>query len=177
MANKLIPASLRLGRILDVGCGTFPLTLSRTSFREKFGVDRVLTEEQVNHFAELGVSLTSHDLSTSEPLPFADDFFDVITMLAVAEHLDRPVLAAICAEAARVLKPGGLLIATTPASWTAPILTLLARLGLVSSEEIEEHRDLLSRQELIAMLRTAGFSRVDSGHFELYLNTWFRAQV
>ncbi|MDP2947815.1 MAG: hypothetical protein Q8N88_06895, partial [Nanoarchaeota archaeon] len=39
MANKLIPESLRRGRILDVGCGETPFFLLNTKFNEKYGID------------------------------------------------------------------------------------------------------------------------------------------
>ena len=38
-ANQLIPKSLRDGRILDIGCGSYPYFLSHTSFQEKFAID------------------------------------------------------------------------------------------------------------------------------------------
>jgi hypothetical protein len=34
-ANNLIPRSLRSGRILDIGCGTYPYFLSTTAFSHK----------------------------------------------------------------------------------------------------------------------------------------------
>jgi len=37
------------------------------------------------------------------------------------------------------LKPGGRLVITTPASWSDGLLHWMARIGLVSEEEINEH--------------------------------------
>ncbi len=174
-ANKLILPELRTGRILDIGCGSYPLTLVKTRFREKFGLDREVREPQIEEFRALGIELRRHDFELEQRLPFDDESLDVVTILAVVEHLDRPVLRGLCQEAQRVLRPGGQFIATTPASWTGPILTALARLGLLSKEEIEEHRDLLSRPELESILRESSFSTVQSGLFEMGLNSWFRA--
>ena len=39
-ANRLIPPHLRSGRILDIGCGSFPYFLAHTSFAEKFALDQ-----------------------------------------------------------------------------------------------------------------------------------------
>ncbi len=44
-------------------------------------------------------------------LPFADDLFDVVTCLEALEFMDNP--AAVVQELVRVLRPGGLLLATT----------------------------------------------------------------
>lgn len=45
MANRLISKEKRQGRLLDTGCGTYPLFLLSTEFSNKFGLDRVLTED------------------------------------------------------------------------------------------------------------------------------------
>ena len=175
-ANRLISPELRVGRLLDIGCGSYPLTLKKTKFRERFGLDREVQDAQIEELRAEGIELARHDIELDESLPFEDESLDVITILAVVEHLDRPVLARLCQEAHRVLKPGGQMIATTPASWTGPILTLLAKVGLLSKEEIEEHRDLLTRKEMEEILRSSGFPKVKSGLFELGLNTWFLAE-
>ena len=39
MANKLIPTSFRQGKILDIGCGSYPYFLLNTPFRKKYGID------------------------------------------------------------------------------------------------------------------------------------------
>lgn len=39
-ANQLIPSQLRNGRILDIGCGSYPYFLSHTSFADKFSIDQ-----------------------------------------------------------------------------------------------------------------------------------------
>jgi hypothetical protein len=41
VANRLIPDSLRRGKILDIGCGTFPLFLNKVAVKEKYAIDKV----------------------------------------------------------------------------------------------------------------------------------------
>lgn len=50
--------------------------------------------------------------SQSEALPFRDDAFDVLSALQVIEHFEYP--ESFLEEAGRVLRPGGLLLLSTP---------------------------------------------------------------
>jgi hypothetical protein len=63
---------------------------------------------------------------------------------------------------------------TTPAAWTDSLLRLLATLGIVSQEEIQEHKGTYSHKEIKKLLVQAGFSedRVQSGYFEAFMNLW-----
>jgi len=44
-ANQLIPSESRSGRLLDIGCGSYPYFLATTRFAEKWGVDQVFEAE------------------------------------------------------------------------------------------------------------------------------------
>jgi SAM-dependent methyltransferase len=104
------------GEILDYGCGP------------GFLVERMLAD---------GLSVTALDFSadslealrervggspglrevvhaTGLPLPLSDARFDVVFLVETVEHLMPEDLAATLLETHRVLKPGGLLVATTP---------------------------------------------------------------
>ena len=53
-----------------------------TEAQQKFGVDPSLTTLNAK-----GIILKKHDV-TSRPLPFVNNYFDVVTMLAVFEHIE-----------------------------------------------------------------------------------------
>lgn len=172
-ANRLIPAELRTGRILDVGCGSFPYFLSHTSFKEKFAVDQLPPSVEAKE-----IQWHTLDLNTTPRLPFGESYFDVVTMLAVAEHLDPSSLENLLKEANRTLKPGGRVIITTPAAWSDGLLRWMARWGLVSAEEINEHVFAYTLPLLGWYFGRAGFEmrRVRFGYFELGLNMWAIAE-
>jgi SAM-dependent methyltransferase len=171
-ANALISPERRTGRLLDIGCGTFPLFLTRCSFASKYGLDKVVDKDAPGIDGDL--QLLNFDVEREDRLPFEDEFFDVVTALAVFEHIEPDRLVQLTAEIRRVLKPQGQYVMTTPSSWTGGILSTMARLRLVSSEEIEEHKDAYSRSQILSVLERAGFGpdRTRSGHFELFMNTW-----
>ena len=124
-----------------------------------------------------GLHLIAHDVSSDRILPFADEFFDVVTMLAVFEHLERQVLLDLVGEIKRVLVPKGSLVLTTPARWTTGMLKLMSKLSLVSRDEIDEHEAQYSRSQIVELLAQGGFDRrrIESGTFELGMNLWARA--
>ena len=173
IANRLIPAGLRGGRILDIGCGSSPSFLSHTLFAEKFAVDQLAAPTGVR-----GISWHSLDLNSAPSLPFEEAFFSAVTLLAVIEHLSPASLAELFREAYRVLVPGGLVILTTPASWSDGLLHTMARIALVSREEIQEHVFAYTLPLIGWYFGTAGFAmqKLRFGYFELGLNLWATAQ-
>ena len=177
VANRKIPAEHREGRLLDVGCGTFPFFLANTSFREKYGVDKFVPGMPEEGWAG-DIRMVRHDVEAPGGLPFPDRYFDVVTMLAVFEHIEPARLDGTIREVRRILRPGGIYLLTTPASWTAGLLRLLARAGLVSREEIEEHKDVYDHPKIVGILRAAGFDgkNIETGYFEGFANLWVTAR-
>lgn len=175
-ANNLIPSKLRTGRILDIGCGTFPYFLAHTSFAEKFAIDQFPLPQQT--VSDLQIESYTLDLETKTNLPFEDHFFEAITLLAVVEHLNPEHMAVLFKEIYRALKPGGMVILTTPAAWSDGLLKFMARVGLVSAEEIHEHAYAYNLPLLGWYFGQAGFemTKVKFGYFELMLNMWATAE-
>jgi SAM-dependent methyltransferase len=172
-ADSLIPPAARDGRVLDIGFGAYPYFLSQTIFREKYGVDQFVDGE-----IDLpGITLSKVTLNGENPLPYESGFFDAVTLLAVIEHLEAADAGQLLREARRVLKPGGTLVLTTPVAFTGTLLEIMARLHLVSSEEIDDHKETYTRSSLRDILIQSGFDRscIRAGHFELFMNLWAAA--
>lgn len=169
-ANALLFDSFRQGRLLDIGCGDF-LFLGETVFQEKYALDK-----RAPHVADLNLRYVRHDFEQGLALPFLDDCFEVVTLLAVVEHLDMHRGLLLFQEIRRILKSGGICIATTPSSWTNPLLRVMAALGLLSSVEINEHKTLYSKKRFRQLLTRAGFAedRIELGRFEGFCNLWAR---
>ena len=146
--NRVLPyiKSYQNCELLDIGCGWEARLLKEVEpyIHRGFGVDfkapKILTDK-------------IHTISATleDSLPFEDASFDLITLLAVLEHLDHPL--PILRECARLLRPGGAILLTVP-SWRAkPVLEFLAfRLGIVSADEIRDHKRYFNREDLFELL-------------------------
>lgn len=176
VADRLIPVALRRGRILDIGCGAYPYFLSKVDFKEKYGLDQNLNESYKGQFEE--INLQMFNMEAERAIPFQNAYFDVVTMLAVCEHLPPELLAEKFTEVHRILKPGGRFIITTPSPWTFFILSIMARLRLISPMEIKDHKCLYPRFKICNILNQGGFGlkKIKSGYFELFMNTWITVE-
>jgi len=179
MANKLIPSELRKGRILDIGCGAYPFFLFNTSFSEKYGLDKAVQKGDFNASQKDRIHLKRYDIEQEDILPFDNGYFDVMTMLAVFEHIEPKRVVSLLKEIQRVLKPDGMFIMTTPASWTDTLLKFMAKLRLVSPVEIEEHKGTYTAQKIASMLKAGGFPKelIRYGYFECFMNIWVVART
>jgi SAM-dependent methyltransferase len=174
MAHRLLPPD-RSGAILDIGCGSFPFFLTHTPFARRVGIDRFVADLAPQHpDYDPAVELFNFDIDHADRLPLDDATFNVVTMLAVYEHIRPERMILLLNEVHRVLKPGGIYILTTPSWWTEPILKTMAALRLVSHEEIDEHQPHASPASIRATLNQTRFAGrpVNIGSFELGMNTW-----
>ncbi|MEK7160104.1 MAG: class I SAM-dependent methyltransferase [Patescibacteria group bacterium] len=172
-ANNLMPQNYRKGKILDIGCGSYPYFLINTNFNQKYGIDPSL---KLSDIKNKQLNLQVLDV-TGNKLPFADSYFDVVTMLAVFEHIDGDKLIPVLKEIYRVLKKDGMFIITTPAPWADKLLHQMSKIGLISSEEIHDHKHNHPRSKIENILQQGDFERhkIKSGYFEIYMNMWFTA--
>ena len=154
-------------KLLDVGCGFNYKFLSTVEpyIAHGTGVDFKVPEVKTEKIRTIPVTL-------NDTLPFEDNFFDIVTMLAVLEHLDKP--HEICSEISRVLKPGGRLVLTVPGKRAKPVLEFLAyQLGIVNKAEIEDHKKYYDLPELQDLVKAVGtFKIVKHVHFQLGMNNF-----
>lgn len=93
-------------RVLDIGCGTGVLEERIRDATEVVGVD--ITEEMVRLALSKRISsLASLNLADGEHLPFRDGSFDCVLSCYVIKYCNPSHLVK---EAARVLRPGGVLV-------------------------------------------------------------------
>ena len=167
--------------VLDLGSGAgFDSFLAARQVGESgrvIGVD--MTPEMLAKARENarkgGYANVEFRLGEIENLPVADGSVDVIISNCVINL--SPDKQSVFRDSFRVLKPGGLFVMTTPASWTDGLLRLMAKAGLVSREEIEEHKDTYSPGKIVEILRKGNFrsGMLRYGHFQMFANIWVTA--
>jgi len=151
-ANKHAPWNICNGsgkRALDVGCAYgFVVDLLDSLRYEAIGVD-------ISTYAMLRGKGERKNLLVSDAsyCPFEALSFDLITCFEVLEHLQRPMLALRNFE--RLLKPQGVLLATTPnVSLMAKIIQFL------TGESMSTHPSVRPPKDWHEDLSSLGFSRI-----------------
>ncbi|MFC7176411.1 class I SAM-dependent methyltransferase [Halosegnis marinus] len=96
--------------VLDVGCGDGARTLANLPPRS-VGLDFAARALELARERVPGARLVRGDMVA---LPFADDAFDAVTAYHAVFHVPRDDQPAVYREFARVLRPGGRVLATLP---------------------------------------------------------------
>jgi SAM-dependent methyltransferase len=112
--HKVVPLPWGQGRVLDIGCAAGDLLLALDHFGwEVYGVEpnpvvAAKGNQRLSHCGRAPITV-----GILEDAHYPDNFFDVVTLWHVIEHLPHPL--ATMREVRRILKPGGICIIQTPA--------------------------------------------------------------
>ena len=148
------------GRLLDIGCGYNNLV---QAYGSGIGVD-------VHPWNGIAVQIGDATL-----LPFPDNSFDTVTIIAALNHISNREAA--LKEAWRVLRPGGKLLITMIGPLTGWLAHVVFRhdeaaRGGLSTDELKG----MSNRMVCSLLGKAGFTVLAIHRFELGLNTLFVAK-
>ena len=182
----------RGARIADVGAGEGFFSKKMGDYLQQRGNDPAETLAACDLFPEsfryAGVRCDAVPLSGI--LPYADGSFDVVCSLEVIEHIEDQFL--FTRELARILKPGGVAIVSTPnvlninsrlRTLRSGFAVLFDPLSLSTTDPVHTsgHIHPVSYYYLAYMLSRAGFSQVsarydrfkNSGRVLLGLTGWY----
>lgn len=152
--------------LLDIGCGWEAKFLQSIEpyVEEAIGIDFKAPNLNTKKIKTIKQIIT-------DKLPFDDSRFNIVTMLAVLEHIEQPLL--IVKEINRVLSWGGYVIITVPSRISKPILEFLSyRLNIVNPEEIRDHKKYYNKKDIEELFAPYGFKIVRHEYFELGMNNF-----
>ncbi|HTJ10200.1 MAG TPA: methyltransferase domain-containing protein [Candidatus Binataceae bacterium] len=141
------------GTLVDVGCGSGALwQVLRSAFARYVGVD-LIGYDGFPSDGELVIS------NLDDTLPLADEYAEVVASIETIEHLENP--RAFMRQLTRVVKPGGLVIVTTPNQ-----LSLLSKMTLVLKNQFNAfqsgsypaHLTALLEIDLVRIARECGLA-------------------
>lgn len=147
-AERLVPEPAEAGRWVDLGCGQGEF-LEQTGDRGRHALG--LDFYRANAMAAGHPALVA-DLN--HPLPFRDASLDGVTLIEVIEHIVRA--ESLVEEMARVVRPGGWLVLTTP-----NVVHLTYRWRALTGHAPKQegyHYRFFTQKRLLRILRERGFS-------------------
>ncbi|MEM1268078.1 MAG: bifunctional 2-polyprenyl-6-hydroxyphenol methylase/3-demethylubiquinol 3-O-methyltransferase UbiG [Pseudomonadota bacterium] len=162
-------------RLLDIGCGGGLLSepMARLG-ADVLGADAAERNIPVArlHAEQSGLEI-DYRVTTAEDLAAADETFDVVLNMEVVEHVAEP--SAYLASCARLLKPGGIMVASTLNRTAKSYL-----LAILGAEEVlrwlprgtHEWQKFITPNELKTMLGEAGLTQVDAAGFTFNPLAW-----
>jgi 2-polyprenyl-3-methyl-5-hydroxy-6-metoxy-1,4-benzoquinol methylase len=144
------------GRVVDVGCGGGALWRALSGrFDHYAGLDAVRYPALPPDVEFRPVDLDAVDW------PVHDGEADVVTAVEVIEHLENPW--AFVRSLARIVKPGGWVVVTTPNQLSAlSLLTLLVkrRFSAFQDSAYPAHRTALLESDLVRIAAAAGLEQI-----------------
>ena len=160
--------------VLDFGCGPnfYFLKMIENKIKFGYGFDK---KEQAGFESEK-FKIVYQNFDIDPILPLENNSIDQVVMLAVLEHVEKPI--DVLKELYRVLKPGGEILLTTPTPFSKPILETIAfHIPLMGEDaaEIADHKHYFSKKELLELMPEIGFKNTFHKYFELGCNHFVKA--
>ncbi len=156
-------------KILDVGCGSGNLCFFLAKKCEKIvGID--ISKNAINFAKDMKQKLSIHNcdfikVSETKDFPFKKDYFDIIFLSEIIEHLDKP--SNIIKKSLNVLKKKGVIFLTTPnykSFW--PVLEKFCDFfNLTPKMGGHQHITKFSRKKLSVLMSSLNLTEIESGSF------------
>jgi 2-polyprenyl-3-methyl-5-hydroxy-6-metoxy-1,4-benzoquinol methylase len=164
--RKIRPYVRSGSTVLDIGCHDGALFSSLSDqISRGIGIDPTLVRSEAHGQFRFIPDMFPSDLLRGER-------FDVITLLAVLEHVESSELPRWRESFEQLLVPGGLVVATVPSPRVDRVLDVLTRFRLVAGMSIEEHHGF-DASRVPSLLSSRGIELMVHRRFELGMNNLY----
>lgn len=145
---KLIKKFKKYGNLYDIGVGWGHF--ANTAEKMGFNVDGIEISETMHHYATNDLNLKIEKGSFYE-IPVKENFYDVITLWDVLEHLEKPL--EVLKKANRMLKDNGIIVIQVP--------QIDSKVAKIQKEKWPmlsvEHQNYFSKSTIRLALEKSGF--------------------
>lgn len=124
-------------------------------------------EGELGKYVQGNYTLVNYDHA-----PMQNKQFDTIVMLAVIEHIEPDAVNDLFKKIGSHLKDNGILFLTTPTPASKFVLELLAWLGFLDKQNIEEHKHYWTKKELYELAELSELRVEKYQSFQLGFNQW-----
>lgn len=114
IAGMIKRTGLLEGNILDIGCGDGKHTFDLQKMLPDFSFSGADFSERAITYARMLAPQIPFYIQDGTKLQFQDASFDAIVSIEVIEHIPIPDVPLFLQEIIRLLKPGGVVVLTTP---------------------------------------------------------------
>lgn len=157
-------------RLLDIGCYEGEIFIyAGKHLRGGLGIDPVLTDSSNKTPCE---NVTLIKGFFPKDIPPGTEKFDVITALAVFEHIPSGILQDFVAACYNWLNYDGQMVLTVPSPFVDNILFVLSKLRLIDGMSLEEHHEL-PVEGISNLFKDNSFTLLRYSTFQLGLNNLF----
>ena len=164
--RKIRPYVRSGSTVLDIGCHDGALFSSLSDqISRGIGIDPTLVRSEAHGQFRFIADMFPSDLLRGER-------FDVITLLAVLEHVESSELPRWRESFEQLLVPGGLVVATVPSPRVDRVLDVLTRFRLVAGMSIEEHHGF-DASRVPSLLSSRAIELMVHRRFELGMNNLY----
>jgi 2-polyprenyl-3-methyl-5-hydroxy-6-metoxy-1,4-benzoquinol methylase len=152
--------------VLDIGSSDGVLFEMLGNENIGIGIDPTLEKHYQTDWYQLVPGYFPQDL------PDTKQKFDVISLLAVIEHIPELEIPGFVKECVQFLNPGGRIIITVPSKYVDRILEVLMKLRIIDGMSVDEHHEF-EPQKVREYFSVNGMSLEKYKRFQLGLNNLF----
>lgn len=165
--HEVLPYVEKKDIIFDFGCGeqAYFLMHIKQNIKKGIGLDYDVEKSKIDNIELINYNYISK-------LPFNNNTFTKIFLLAVLEHIQINKIKQLFHEFYRILNKSGKVILTTPTPASRPLLEFLAyRFHIISEAEIKDHKKYYSIDDINKIATESNFKIIKYKKFEFGLNS------